>query len=121
MSIPIFYTPVVYDNKMFIDGGCMDNYPISMFSSELDNVIGIHLATHAEETKNIDNLENYLINLVFCLFQSMISYALKGYEKQTINVVSKSSSLDFNLSDDKKKEIYDEGYKAAIKYFELNK
>ena len=35
-SFPFWFVPVKYNGKFFVDGGCIDNYPIQLFSNNLD-------------------------------------------------------------------------------------
>ena len=37
--IPILFSPVLYNGKYFIDGGCMDNFPIHLFKKRINDVI----------------------------------------------------------------------------------
>ena len=68
---PIAFTPVMFDGKMFIDGGCIDNFPIHLFRNELDNVIGIYVAECRKEISEINNLEDYLSSMMSCLFEGV--------------------------------------------------
>ena len=117
-SIPIWFTPVMYNNKLFIDGGTIDNYPIHLFRSNIDSVIGIYIGPDMRYTKNVNNAEDFIIGLFDCLRQNMINNCLKGYEKQTIKIINYTGThgLDFDVSDDAKQKMYDIGYSVAMKY-----
>ena len=43
ISIPIFYTPVKHNGYFYVDGGCIDNYPVHIFQNDINNVIGAYL------------------------------------------------------------------------------
>ena len=58
-SVPLYFQPVKYNNKTFIDGGCMDNYPINLFTDRLQEVIGVYLYPEITNT-NINNLKEGL-------------------------------------------------------------
>jgi len=39
--IPIVFTPFKFDNKMWVDGGIINNFPIDYFHKSMDNTLGI--------------------------------------------------------------------------------
>lgn len=112
-SVPLWYIPVEYENKMYVDGGCMENYPISIFDNDLDRTIGIHLTSSKTFVKSIDSLESFLFNLMQCFDEGSELKAICGYEKNTIQLCTKFSSLNLNLQPDTKKEMFEFGYKNA--------
>ena len=117
MSIPIYFTPVSYNNKMFIDGGCIDNYPINLFKDNLDNVIGIYIENIRENISDISNIEDYLYHMMQCLVEGHSVNCIKGYEHATIKISLKNiSAIDFNIDNATKKKLFDIGYNAALSY-----
>ena len=120
ISIPIYYTPVIHNNMYYIDGGFIDNYPIGLYKDRLDDVIGIYLVESKNITNKIENLEMYLFLVMQCLMEGVTYNAINGYEKYTIQVNLKPIiALNYNVTNDKKKEMYECGYQSTIKY--LNK
>jgi NTE family protein len=118
-AIPILCSPVTYNNNLYIDGGCLNNYPIDIFKNNLDNVIGIHLYDTVTTCK-ITNLENYLINTIRIMFNNFCKKNADGYENYTINIEAITDFIDYNISDNKrKKQLFDIGYNKAIEF--LNK
>lgn len=115
-SVPLWFIPVEYEGNMYVDGCCMENYPISVFDKELDSTIGIHLVSEKEHVKSINNLESFLINLVKCLEEGSELKAICGYENNTIQLnPTNISSLNLNISKEFKKEMFDFGYVTALK------
>ena len=41
ISIPFYFTPVEYNGNLYVDGGCVDDFPLHKFKHKIDNVIGI--------------------------------------------------------------------------------
>lgn len=121
-ALPIYFAPVLFEGKMFLDAGCIDNYPIQLFKDTITSVIGFYLAETIEYVKEINNLEDFIINLVYCLFEGVTCNNLKGYEKYTVHIVLPSINvLQFDLDGLKKNDMYYRGYNAVIKYFNHNK
>lgn len=111
-SIPFYYTPVRYDNKYFIDGGCMDNYPMFCFKNRLHEAIGIYL--YEDQCGNpIDNLESYTLQSIYCILRR-IDVMAELYKENTIFIKLKdANALEFNMSEKKKREICDYGYNTV--------
>ena len=115
--VPLYYTPIKYKNKLFIDGACIDNYPIQLFEDRINECIGVYLTENQCESKEIANMEDFLFNLIHCLQESMTCNAVKGYEKQTIMIYLPSgSAMDFDIDQTKKQEFFDRGFSAGSQY-----
>lgn len=115
ISIPIIFTPVEHDSHLYVDGGCIDNYPMQLFQDNLDEVIGIYLSDIKEYTKDINNLEDTLINTFISLLEGVSCNSLKGYEKYSIKInLSRISIMDLSLNKQKKQELYDIGYNSFL-------
>jgi len=120
ISIPLYYTPVVYKNMYYVDGACIDNYPINIYKDRLDDVIGVYLVESKKTTEKIGNLEKYLFLVMQCLTEGVTYNATKGYEKYTIRVnMDPIISFNFNIANDKKKKMFDRGYQSVIDFFNL--
>lgn len=116
-SIPIFYTPVIYKKEYYIDGACMDNYPIGMFNSNLDKVIGFYILSNSNTVDNIDNLEQYILRVVCSLIEGSDINCVRAYKKHTLCILLDNiSSIDFSLNKEQIKNIITTGYEQTRKY-----
>lgn len=114
--VPIWFTPIEYDGKLFVDGGCMDNYPIDLFVNELDNVVGIYLYENKTITPVIDNMEEYLFNLMYCFMEGITCKTITGYEKQTIRLELPAISItNLDITNKIKKDLFNIGYDSVMK------
>lgn len=115
MSVPIYYHPVTIDKKIYIDGGCIDNYPINIFKDRLNQVIGLYVNENTKDIEIIDNTETYLLRLLECFMKGMSINAIKNFENNTINISLDSINfMNFDIDEAKKKEIFKAGYDAII-------
>jgi NTE family protein len=119
MSVPGYFTPVSYEGKLFLDGGCIDNYPIHLFADKLDQVIGVYVGKNTHEIQKIDHLEGFIINTIDCLLEGSAISSCKSFEKYTIRINIDLSMFEFDLSKDQLYELFNKGKKTAISY--LNK
>lgn len=118
ISIPVYYTPVFYEGKYYIDGGCINNYPIQLFDDRLDEVIGANLADSKKSEEKIDNLEKYLYLVLQCLMEGFNFNILNNYKNYTINVEMDSIiSINYDIDKETKQKIYDAGFNATMQFF----
>ncbi len=40
--VPVFFSPVIIDKKVLVDGGVLDNLPVHVLKDECDFIIGLH-------------------------------------------------------------------------------
>lgn len=108
-AFPIAFTPIMYDGKMFIDGGCIDNFPIHLFNNEMDHVVGIYVAECRKVVNEINNIEDFLTNMMECLFEGVT------YRDNVINnkcvVMIRCSTPGETPSD--LENMFNEGFNAA--------
>jgi len=118
ISIPWFYTPVLYNNKLYVDGGCIDNYPIAYFKENIDDVLGIYLVDSKDSVENINNLEMCTMRIIQCFMDGVNINSKKGYEQYTINIQFEYINIvDYEIDVNKKKEIYQKGYDTIMDKF----
>ena len=115
-AVPLYYQPIKYNDKTYVDGGCIDNYPIILFQDRLEEVIGVYLHGKYKDIK-INNIKDYIFTVMESLNLSFVSNIVRGWEKVTINLYIDYVLLDFNMSLEEKKKLFDIGYKETLKFF----
>ena len=68
ISIPFLFTPFKYENKLYLDGGLTNNYPIDYFKDNIDNTLGILVHTPINKCYDINNIEQYIYSILFLAF-----------------------------------------------------
>jgi len=108
-AIPWIFPPVNFNDKLYVDGGCIDNYPISYFKN-LDTVLGFCLVDNHDINDKIINIEQFTIKVV----QSILSH--KNYiSGNTIKIFTNSfNSIDFSMSLDNKHILFNSGYSQTL-------
>lgn len=118
ISIPIYFTPVEHEGHIYIDGGCIDNYPMQLFIKNLDQVIGIYISDVKDYVDKIKNFEDIFIHTVLSLIEGISFNSLKGFEDYSIKInLSQIDLMDLNLNKQKKQEIFNIGYNAFLNKF----
>ncbi len=114
-SVPILFPPVLYDNKLYIDGGLLNNFPIDLFENNIDDVIGIGIKGELTKVLEFKTLESYLLSVfdTLVLSWSLKSLKLEKYNKSIIIIsipTNIDTSFDLSINLDYKKNMIDLGY-----------
>lgn len=140
MSIPFLFEPVSYDNMLCVDGGLVDNYPLHVFDGDKPNdiksrmnlcvpnhkVLGLNIMTDSDVSSLIENKPHDVSNLYeFCssmldTFMTELERRMMtpSYFKRTINIRTRDyDSTNFNLTDQQKTELMNEGEKGTRQFF----
>jgi len=117
IGMPGYFVPVDIDGKKYIDGSCLNNYPINLFENDMDNTIGILICTEHDTTYNCP--EQYMMAIIN-LFMSQYYLKEKVHVNNTIYVTDKLklSMMSFDLDLETKKSIYQSGVDSAIEFID---
>jgi NTE family protein len=121
-SIPLIFKPYKYKNKLWIDGGCIDNYPIALFKDKLSDVIGILLDEEYEDTHtdNFDTIGKYFNNILKCFGKCSYHNKYDLYQKNTIHIMCKpDNSSNWSIDNDYKDHLFNFAYDTTKKFLNL--
>jgi NTE family protein len=116
MAIPIYFTPILFENKYYIDGSCIDHYPIDLFE-DTTKVIGIYLLDKYPNSK-IEDIIGFLIGT----YESLIVGSTRNIfpPKTTIKIPVKNISvIDFSITKEIKMKLFKLGKKYTEKFLIL--
>lgn len=118
-SIPILYNPVTIDGQSFIDGGIVDNMPVTPLLNNCQNLIGVNV-NPVNETDKVDNI----MDIVSRTFQIVSRSNVEG--KRLCDVLIEPGELvDYSfLNNAKAREVFDIGYHTTmdqLRKFKLNR
>ena len=115
ISIPILFTPIKYENDLYIDGCILDNFPIHLFPND-NHTLGIRLKS--SRNNNINNIEDYITTIIYTFTSKYESLKNKDFENRiiTINIPEKITQLQFDINDENKKLLIEVGYQQTIDY-----
>ena len=117
-AIPYYFIPIKYNDKLFIDGGTIDNYPIHLFNNNLDECIGIYLQENVEYM-DINNIEDFTRGIFNCFNNGLCTKSIIGYEKYSIvtNISQNINIINFEIHIDDKLNMFNHGYNITHEYF----
>ena len=122
ISIPLIFKPYKYKDKLWIDGGCIDNYPIALFKDKLSDVVGILIDEEHEylDSEKFDEIDKYLIRILKCLSKGIYHNKYEQYSKNTIHIKCKpDDTVNWDVTSDYKKDLFTCGYDTAKKFLNI--
>ena len=86
ISIPLIFKPVKLDNKYYVDGGLISHYPIDYFKDEKEKTLGILVTSSLNKFMEINNIKDYIYNIMSCSFINLIKNCYNNYKENTVLV-----------------------------------
>lgn len=119
ISIPFIFRPYQYDCKLWVDGGVMNNFPIDLFNDRLEDVIGIYMDNIYETVDEIDEIQDYFIRVFSCMVRGLNCNKIELFKKYFVHIKTSSNhGTDWEITQQEKKILYDEGYNQTIDYID---
>ena len=118
ISIPFIFTPYLYNNEYYVDGGLTNMFPINHCNQE--TTIGIRLPY--ARTFELNNVVDIFINSIQIILKSVSCKDKYEFEDNIINIDHNEISI-FNLkiSLERKIHLLNMGRKFVIEHFNNNK
>jgi NTE family protein len=109
-SIPVIFRPVIMNNYYYVDGGVLDNLPVSPLESQCNFLIGSYV-NFMGETEHFTTM----VGVAERAFHLSITKDLT-YKKRKFNIYIEPPGLDRYGAFDQEKafELYDLGYRTAL-------
>lgn len=128
-AIPILVTPVIIDNKCYMDGGVAANYPLKYCidsGKNEDEILGLR-NQYDNQQKNYVDSESNLLDLILCFFFKMFntlgSNNINPKIKYEITCKVKNMTLNYLASSassiEVRKELYQKGVESAKEFILL--
>lgn len=114
-SVPFVFNKVYYNDDVYVDGGLLNNFPMDYFEDDIKNTLGFSLRGKTEIT-NLDNLDNYILSLLYVPSQSLHNKILEKYSKYIIIINVPIEIFDIELNTDEFNNIIEIGYNSIKKF-----
>ena len=117
ISIPFIFRPYSFEGKLWIDGGCMDNFPIDLFADKLDDVIGVYMDDYYEVLDDILEVQDYFYRVLKCIFRGLNYNKIEQYKKYFVHIITMGNhGTNWGLTKSDKIIMYEQGYNSASEY-----
>jgi len=119
MTLPFVFTYETLKDRVVVDGGLTDNFPINVFAGQPKNsVLGLYLLakTDTDNNVNIRSIDSYVMNNLYCVIDQIEKYEI--IDAKTKFLVSEidtegESSINFDITDNIKKKLITNGYDSV--------
>lgn len=118
ISIPIYFTPHKINNKLYVDGGCMNNFPINYSDIDINKTIAIMISNPINKSIN-NNFINYFLNILKSISIGWRNALTRGSNDIIIIDSDVTNIFNFSVELNEKKRLIKLGY-DSIKNSYLN-
>lgn len=122
MSFPYFFAATELTGRIFVDGGVVNNYPMSVFDGKApERVLGFHLGTGPSEGPPIEDLVGYTKEMFTTLLDvqtDAFCQSPRDVERSVIINTLGIPTLDFGLSRAQKCDLVRSGAAATRAWLE---
>ena len=112
-SFPTLLNPIAFEDKLLVDGGIANNFPVSVMKSKgVDIIIGVDVEGRLYQKDKLNSVVDIMSQIV-----SYQMYNKSGKEKEKLDVYIHPKIYDYNVVDfNKKEEILQKGIEEAEKF-----
>jgi len=124
-NIPIVFTPISYNNYLYVDGALLDPYPFDF--NKNTNKLGLYIVDDDEynffSDKNVvfinekENFLNYFMNILKVLYTNYLKKNYKIKKKNTIYFNINIENLTFEMNKNVKNNTISKGEKIVTTFF----
>jgi len=120
ISIPIAFEPIKYDNKYFIDGGVLDNYPFECFKNP-KSTLGICVVDPdfytGSTAAEVDDVWQFAYSMLQCVILGNFQEKIRKYLENSIAIQTLGLGIaEFVVEPEVRNEMFDVGYQVAGKF-----
>lgn len=113
ISIPYKFTPIKYNDNFYVDGFIFQPYPIRYYGDK--KVLGFILNT-LSKLEPIENIVQYTLALMISIERKEINQTFAEFKNQTIQIKTSHNPLNFSVSKEVKREMYQLGYDTTLNF-----
>jgi len=115
--IPCYFTPIKYNNCVYVDGGILNNFPVNYILDD-DKKYTIGLYTDKDNYNDLD-IENNIVDYIIIIYESIKNKILTD-EGYIIKLNPDIMILDFNICKEDKVKCFEYGTNYMLKYISMN-
>lgn len=115
-GLPFVFNAVTFNGNDYVDGGLVENTPISYFTDEgaIDKTIGFLL--NSKMTKYERNLSSYTYNVILCMTETISKLQLEKYKDYILDLNEIQLSSVADITEEEKCTLLKYGYETTLEY-----
>lgn len=123
IAVPFYFTSVKINNKIYVDGGVCDNFPIDYYDADNglhnDKTLGFHIISNSKSGE-INNIIEFIKHIELTQLNNNIVQSIEKIKNRNIiNIdVGDLNTFDFSVVSSLKDEFINLGYNQTISYFD---
>jgi hypothetical protein len=120
MSVPFIFTPVEFNNYLYVDGGLTCNF--GLFHCKKETTLGLAIQCISSEN-NIGSFPEYIVNLCNILIDSNTMNSIRYLENNDLKYnyilinCKQKQSMEFTVNKEKINDLLEDGKESAKKYY----
>ena len=112
---PYVFTPVKFNDDLYVDGGVLNNYPINYFLHDIDRTIGISNTTsELREKVDLSDILSYTLGIINCMSIDKQRDVTRMYQNNTVLMECMTDPINFTLTNNEKEKMVNEGYENTL-------
>ena len=131
-ALPPFIRPIEYENKYYMDGGVLENYPLTRCLTNTespDEILGINIIKDESNKFVVEdsNVLTYALYVINKMWKKLLIEDTQSSIKNQVNIITNTSCVsspglwkDFFNSRDYRQKLYDQGFNEAIEFLKKN-
>ena len=108
MALPLIFTPRMFEGHQCVDGGLMDNFPLSLFP--VATTLGVRALWRSSGP--LDSFSQYFSRIVYCVFASCENKDAAKYATIDVNV-GNVKTVEFHINADQIEHLLQCGHQAV--------
>lgn len=119
-SMPLIFKPFVQNDKIYIDGGIIDNFPITIACNIGNNIIGLNLINKSK--LDINNILEFVLKLMFISINFNMKSNIKNIPKdkncEIFEIESDMLFFEMNIDQNTSRDLFSIGYNNIKNHFQ---
>lgn len=116
-SIPFIYEPVRIEDKLYVDGGIINNFPIEYFDDNIEETLGVLIIGANYYFEEITTIQEYWGSVIRNSMFKYIKNKMEKYEKHILKIECSKEICKINISKEEKCDLIDLGYKKTEEFY----
>ena len=114
-SVPVIFTPVLFNDELYLDGGLVNNFPINHCPKK--STIGFYIKNSCNN--KIESVTNLITTVLSLVVDTISEKNIKKYIKNVVQIKNTEYNItNFDINLEYKLKILNLGYNEAQKYLD---